>query len=176
MGYFGALSGLCFKRNDKGQLIFYPAGRLGKGYLIDDQNKETEIKRFIGRYYKIVIPLCIILAIAVGLYAFLAVPFMYLYYRHNIKRFAAGLEEIDEKYSGSENIKTFAEQMGKSTARKMLWGSIILWLGSFGVFFEVNKIMGIFCVIFFGCCTVISYKIVRCADQRPERTFKGQNK
>ena len=53
MSYFDGLSdGLC-KTDKDGNLIFYPWGILGKGYILPDEHRKKRIKRFKSFYHKI---------------------------------------------------------------------------------------------------------------------------
>jgi uncharacterized membrane protein len=53
MGYFKALGEALFKVDEAGNTLFYPWGILGRGVILDTEERKDQILLFISRYYLI---------------------------------------------------------------------------------------------------------------------------
>src|SRR5512137_2958826 len=75
VGYFDALSGSGFKKDERGRSVFYPWGVFGKGRVLPDAETEKKVRAFVIRYYVISIVLLAIAGMGFGwVYALILVP------------------------------------------------------------------------------------------------------
>lgn len=63
MGYFEGLTDAVFKQDSNGDSVFYPWGALGKGRVIKDPATREQLRNFMLLYYKVSLPLVIVLAV-----------------------------------------------------------------------------------------------------------------
>ncbi len=108
MGYFRTLTNSSFKLDSKGNTIFFPWGILGKGYVLPNNEIEEKIRRFLTAYY--LIGLTLILIIGGFLYlwvvAILLIPFSFIIWWIQAKRYIKGLDQSSEKLSIKDNMKS----------------------------------------------------------------------
>lgn len=67
MRYFDNIYEAPIKEGNDGEIIYFPYGALGKGYVVDDPERKEKISRFHGRLSRYVAPFCILYGVAVGL-------------------------------------------------------------------------------------------------------------
>jgi hypothetical protein len=78
MGYFDALANASFKTTADGQLLFYPYGSLGRGYIIPTKAEFDKLRRTY-KYIWIVTLLLIIIAVWISLFVTsISFPFIVL--------------------------------------------------------------------------------------------------
>ena len=66
MSYFDGLTDGVFKTDPEGKFLFYPWGVLGKGYVLPDDSKKQQLRKFITLWYKVSLPLIVGIGVGVG--------------------------------------------------------------------------------------------------------------
>jgi len=159
MGYFEGLINASFKKDKNGQTLFYPRGISGKGYILSNKDIEVRIRVFLGRYYKISLSLIIFTGILVGVWSFLLIPFLYMWFHFGIKSLLTNCINSDEKLSYKESVINSALGHNTSTLWFLFICSIIFVV--VGIFIADNAtslykmIVGWASVIFFGVCGIV---------------------
>jgi len=108
MGYFKHLADSSFKADDKGNILFYPWGILGRGYILPDKKTEEKIRRFIRWYLVICFTLLFVVGIVLGLSAilfFILLPIATLVWLVQYKIYIRGLKQTSEKLTLRESFK-----------------------------------------------------------------------
>lgn len=85
MSYLERLSNFCFKRNERGETVFYPWGHWGSGTVLRDESQERRLRTLRLRYYQSLILILLIGAVVgwrwvLGLFPVLILAF-FLYTR-----------------------------------------------------------------------------------------------
>jgi len=108
MGLFRKLTDSSFKKGKDGNMLFYPWGIFGKGYILKNKDQEENIRRFVVRYYVgFLIPLFLIgLTVGWG-FGFILLPFALLIWIRRAKVFTSGLMASSEKLTIKENLRKF---------------------------------------------------------------------
>ncbi len=156
MGYFEGLTASSFKTDENGQVIFYPWGKIGKGYILSSEEKQTEVRKFVKLYCVISLPLIIGIGIVLGwLYAFIILPLFFTWYYVAITKHLKDLSKSDVKLTIKESATSSAKAHNVVTLWLMLIGSGLFVLA--GVFILiVNKeewVTVLMCITFFGACS-----------------------
>jgi hypothetical protein len=163
MGYFEGLIASSFKTDEKGQVIFYPWGKMGKGYILSRDEQQIEISKFVKLYYVISFASIIGLGIVLGwLYTVILLPFLFAWYYFVITKRLKGLSKSDEKLTLKESYTSSAKAHNAVTLWIMLACSVLFVLA--GIFILiVNKeewILALLSITFFGVCGIaIAYMI-----------------
>jgi len=108
MGYFKHLADSSFKTDDKGNILFYPWGILGRGYVLPDKKAEEKIRRFIRWYYIIGFTFLFIVGIVLRLWiiaSIILLPIAMLVWWVQSNIYIRGLKQTSEKLTLSENFK-----------------------------------------------------------------------
>jgi len=66
MSFLGRMTESWFKANNRGQVAFYPWGKLGKGYILGGDEKEKQVRRFDKRHLLFALGLAFLTIITVG--------------------------------------------------------------------------------------------------------------
>jgi hypothetical protein len=150
MGYYKGLVDSYFRKSSEGNLIFYPYGKFGSGYIIIDDD-QIKIKKFLNRYLKISFPLILLSVFLFGIYAFVLLFIFILFYSIKIKNLLANAKRTREKIKIKEILRNMAVSMGIPTSIFMLIASILMVGGSaFVLFYRNEKLIGILGLLFFG--------------------------
>jgi len=169
MGYFNALASGIIKKDKQNRSVYYPWGVLGKGYVIPTEEKESEIKTLVIRFYQIMFALIIFHAFTKQLWfslpLFLASAVWFLYGSY---RFTSGLELSQEKLT----LKEAYTNSGKQHNLVVLWillgvsviftcfGLLLLLVGKLGA--------GLFLTTLFGLCTAAIGYMVKIKQSQPK--------
>jgi hypothetical protein len=166
MGYFDGLTSSAFQKSPEGQTLFYPNGKLGKGYVVNEA-QVAELKTFIKRYYMIILPLVIIGVMTIKLYTIIFILLSFpLYYIPIYKILGKSAVKTDQKYSIKDNMQNVGKSMGKGTAIALLITDIILLLISIPLAFdEKSRIIGIFSIAFWTLGLFVFINYVRAASK-----------
>lgn len=157
MGYFDGLADGSFKRTDDGRIIFYPWGILGSGYEIPTDESYREIRQYVKRYLIVSLPLVIALFIFAGwLFAFVALPILFLAYLFKIRNLTREFTKASEKLSLKESYQLQAASHNLGVLWALEIGSIILVLLGIGILFVSREahFVAIVSILFFGLCSL----------------------
>jgi hypothetical protein len=84
-----------FKSNERGQTVFLPWGKLGKGYVLGSEQKAAEARRFVKRTALSVFGLLFLTIFTVGpTFAIFWFPFWSLFYWWRVNRMLRACETI----------------------------------------------------------------------------------
>ncbi len=180
MGYFDALAASSFKDLENGKRAFYPWGRFGKGYEIQTEEQYEALRRFVIRYYIVVLPLGILAgAFRVWFALVVLVPLSVLVFVLKSRKLTSGLPRTDEKLT----FKDSYENQARRHSPVMLWGMLIMSLlfvaGGVVLMAGPGEILiGLLAIGFFGACaTVFAWMLLarrralRQADPETTRVF-----
>lgn len=153
MGYFDGLSDAIFKTDAKGRSIFYPWGVLGKGYILSNEPRKQQIRRFIKFYYMVSLPSIIAVGILLGWIISVALlPIFFFWYFFATARLLRGLPVAGGRLSLSESYQSSAQ----AYAITYLWFMLIFFCITFvlaGIdlllFHKASRFLGLTVMI---CC------------------------
>lgn len=78
MGYYDRLIDTCFKTDDEGKILFYRFGIFEKGYILPDEAKKQQIRRFVKLNYIVSTHAIIATGTIVGwVYSFFLIPLFF---------------------------------------------------------------------------------------------------
>jgi hypothetical protein len=170
VGYFDALSGSGFKKDEQGRSVFYPWGVFGKGRVLPDAETEKKVRAFVVRYYVISIVLLAIAGVGFGwVYALALVPLLMIWYHFKSRAMIAACPEAGDKLTLKESYVNSSRALN----RKVLWsflilsvlfavgGLLILLVGTSGY----DRIHGGGILLFFGLCAVVFGYMIRAKRQ-----------
>src|ERR1700681_2027229 len=152
MDYFDGLTDAKFKTDAEGRLLFYPWGILGKGYVLPDESRKQQVRRFVRLSYIVFWPVMIGTMIFIGwIFSFVVLFFLFLWYYFETSRFLEGLSATGEKLSLSESYKNSAKSHNMATLWILLIFSVLFVLSGFAILVH-NKdawFVGMASIIFF---------------------------
>jgi len=124
-----------YKTDAEGRLLFFRwGGFFGKGYIIPNESKEQEIRRFLKLYYMVVLAVVIATGVTVGwVFNFFLLPLFYLWYFLTFARLLKGLAVTGERLTLRESFSSSAKSHSIVNLWMMLIFSIILVLGAFAL-------------------------------------------
>ncbi len=157
MGYFDGLTDGCFKTNAEGKILFFRWGVCGKGYILPNESKNQEIRRFLKLYYKVSLSVIIATGVFVGwIYTFLLLPLFYLWYFLSIDRLLKGLVVTGERLTLRESYSSSAKSHNIMTLWILLIFSIFFVLtGLAFVLYSADAwLIALAITIFFGACGI----------------------
>ena len=115
MGYFDGLTGGVFKIDPEGKFLFYSWGVLGKGYVLPDDFKKQELRKFISLWYKVSLPAIIGIGVGIGwIFTLVLLPFVFSWYYFTTRLLLRGLSitgtrlTLRESYTSSAKSHTTA--------------------------------------------------------------------
>ncbi len=163
MGYLDGLTDAFFKRNADGESLFYPNGVLGKGYVLPDEAKRDEVRRFVRHYYIVTFGSMIVIgAFAEPIYYFPLFPFFLVGYYWKITQLVSGLPKTSERLSVKETYANSARSHNRVTLWLMLVASALFTcVGLATLLWGTTKwLQSLACAVFFGFGTlVLSYMV-----------------
>ncbi len=164
MGYFDGLTDGSFKTDDEGRLLFYRWSVFfgiiwrGKGYILPDEVKKQQIRRFVKLFQMVCLPVIIAGVIIVGFYSFFLLPLFFLWYFFVTARLLKGLDVTSEKLTLRESYSSSAKSHNFVTLWIMLISSIFfVLLVGFGLVLHVydSWLIGLAIIIFFGAVAIV---------------------
>lgn len=158
MGYFDALTDACFKTDDEGRIFFYRCGIFGKGYILPDEAKKQQIRRFVKLYYMVSLPAIIATGIIVGwVYSFFSIPLFFLWYFFATARLLKGLAVTGERLALQESYSSSAKSHNFVTLWIMLIFSIFFVLAGFALVLYAHDawLIWLASIIFFGAIAIV---------------------
>jgi|TARA_B100000315_G_C14449937_1_gene528626 hypothetical protein len=163
MGYFEGLTASSFKTDENGQLIFYPWGKLGKGYILPTEAKKNEVRNFVKLHYVISLISIIGVGIIFGwLYPVILLPVFYAWYYFTITKHIKGLTKSTAKLTLKESATSSAKAHNVATLWVLFVFSVLFVIA--GIFIWIIKkdewITALMSITFFGACSIaIAYMI-----------------
>lgn len=158
MGYFDGLAASSFKTNEAGQVIFYPWGKMGKGYTLPTKEKEARIRKFVKLNYVVSLPVIFLAQIILGWqYSLVALLVLSVWYYLSAKKHLKGLLKTDEKLTVKESVASAAKAHNTVTLWIMLVCSVLFVLAGtfFLIFQEEGRVLAAISTIFFGAFSAI---------------------
>ncbi|MDT7519216.1 hypothetical protein RAE19_10910 [Rhodoferax sp. TBRC 17660] len=158
MGYFQGLTNASFKKDQKGNTVFFPWGVLGRGRVIPDEPTETKVRAFLSRYYKVSLPTMIVVGVVVGwAWSFLLIPIFGAWFYFGSKSLVSEYPYSEDKLTLKEGYTSSAAGHNKVTLWLLFTCSTLFVLA--GIFIASvatspsQIVMGLFTAIFFGACS-----------------------
>lgn len=158
MGYFDRLTDANFITDSEGHLLYYRWGVFGKGYVLADDKKKQEVRRFVKLYYTISLLAIIAVGAVIGwIFNLALLPFIFAWYWFATARLLRGLPISSTRLSFRESYTNTAKPHSIGTLWLMLISSIVFVLGGFVVII-LNKdawFIGLASIVFFGVGTLV---------------------
>lgn len=157
MGYFDGLTDGQFKKSTTGEIVFYPWGAIGKGYILKSQSEYDRIRSFVKKYYTVGLPALILTQISVGLIGSIIILLILTsWYQLKIAAFLKSSSLTNEKFSVPDAYATSAKSHN-------LFSLIILELSSIGfvvagmlILYRGGSVpIALGSIIFFGICSIV---------------------
>lgn len=156
MGYFDALASSCFKNTKSGKPAFYPWGKFGKGYEIDTEARQHEIKQGVIRYYMALIAVSIAVGVALKWQGLILIPIVALPYIFLVRKWTKGLQVTTEKLTFRESYEAQAKRHHPAVLWVMLVASLLLTVGSaLALSVEGHLILEVLGLTLFGFCSLV---------------------
>ena len=166
MGYFDGLINASFKADKQGPTLFYKWGVLGNGYILPTADKENEIRKFLMLYYKVSLPLVIVVGALLNwlLAVLLAIP-LFIWFQIKISALTKGLTISREKLTFKESYTNSAQGHNKFTLWLLLIGSTAFVIGGLFLLLTATdlkrQLIGVSGIIFFGACAAVSLYMLK---------------
>ena len=145
-----------FKSDADGNRVFFPWGSFGKGRLIENQELEQQLLRFIPLFSILIGVLMAIVAIFVSpIWLAPLIPVAAIFYDSQLKKILGEAPVSEEKISFKDALENMALKNSKNSLRLWLTGSILfvclnlfvitqigpdLFSGVIAIFFAANAI------------------------------------
>ncbi len=158
MGYLDALADPMFKTDEAGQIVFFPAGKMGKGRIVPDAAAAADLRRAvkIGSMTSIVLAVVLVLAldfwIALPVAILLGIAYQaFLLYR------VRGLPKSDARLTYADISRAQAKAFGRGWLVALSLMSAVLFASSIFYVFTVeeNRWIGVAGVVIFGTTLVL---------------------
>ncbi len=164
MGYFDALAASSFKTDDLGQVLFFPWGFLGRGYVLPTAREADRLKRTLVRVYAVV------LLVVIGLVMFapiwvafaLLVPYTVLY-ALCVRRVTKDLRPAEDRLTLNESYANQAQRHSTWVLWLLLIGSLLLVAGGLAMLaLDPSRwLIGSASAVFFGFCAFAILRMLR---------------
>jgi hypothetical protein len=163
MGYFDGLTDGVFKTDREGKLLFYPWGILGKGYVLPNDSKKQQVRKFLSLWYKVSLP--VIIGVGVGIGWIFTVPLLvlvFLWYYFTTARLLRELSTTSTRLTLRESYTNSAKSHTTASLAFMLAVSILFVLAGLLVLLVKKEewVIALASILFFGLCAIgIGYMI-----------------
>ena len=162
MGYFDGLTNASFKSDADGNTIFFPYGALGKGRLIADPDIAEQLRKFIGRFYMVGFGMTPVIGVTVGyIWAFIAMPFVMMWYYQGIKKILKDAPFSDVKLSNRESMQNVASGMNKYLLWFLLLTSLFFVAASLFLVIETGDLFLALGGVLFAVCGFVFVFMLR---------------
>jgi hypothetical protein len=163
MGYFDGLASAIIKKDKDGNAVYYPWGVLGKGYVLPDAERETEIKNMVILFYQCIIGLffihifilksiLILLLLTVGLVIWLLVK---------SNQLTKDCPKSDEKLTLKEGYTNSAKAHNKTVLWLLLVVALLFTLSGIAFLFTANLfILGLLMILLFGASSAAIFYMI----------------
>ena len=154
MGYFDGLADASFKKDSNGNDVFYAWGVLGKGRVLPDEATKAKLRKFVIRYYQIMLPIAILLGIfrlwLPALLVLTALTFGFYFY---VNQLTKNCPICTEKLTLKESYRNSANSHNTLMLWFMLLVSLLFVIGGMWMFIKGRLFLGLGIVVFFGLCS-----------------------
>lgn len=164
MGYFDGLTDGVFKTDPEGNILFYPWGVLGKGYVLPDDSKKQELRKFISLWYKVSVPAIIGVGVGIGwIFTLVLLPLVFSWYYFRTRRLLRGLSTTGTRLTLRESYTNSAKSHTTASLGFLLALSILFVLAGLWVLVVKKEewIIGLASILFFGLCAIGIGYIIR---------------
>lgn len=157
MGYFEGLVEAAIKKDKNGNTVFYPWGVLGKGRVITDPDNEAELRIFLLRFYKIMLPLAVVAGIfRVWLVVAIMVVVLTSWFLIATRRLLVEAPFSDERLTLREGYKNSAARHNRFTLWVLFISSLLFVAGGIFIALKAHDLThiayGLGCAAFFALC------------------------
>ena len=162
MGYFDGLVSGAFKKDDSGNSLFYPWGVFGSGYIVQSKETLEQLRKFLKKYYLVMLITIITIQITVGFWLNLTIlPIVIVYYHFYVKKITKDFPKTSEKLTLGQSFSNSAKSHNLPTLIILEVFSVgFVALGILILLFGQNLIIALSSIGFFGLCGVsIGYMI-----------------
>jgi len=153
MGYFDGLADASFKKDSNGNDVFYAWGVLGKGRVLPDEATKAKLRKFVIRYYQIMLPIAILLGIfrlwLPALLVLTALTFGFYFY---VNQLTKNCPICTEKLTLKESYRNSANSHNTLMLWLMLLASLLFVAAGMWMFIKGRLFLGLGIVVFFGLC------------------------
>lgn len=161
MGYFEAISESYFRRNTEGQILFYPWGFFGKGYIVPDEEQKKILIKFFKRagivsllYTYLVLFISKRFGFIIGFGFFILYTFAYYIVVQTLTR---KFEKTEEKLPVLEFYANQSRSLSYLNIVLLGLGSLLFIVAGVWLIINGKKLgIGILTIIFFGMCFIVS--------------------
>ena len=157
MTYLDALVNSLFKKSESGELLFYPWGIIGKGYVVSSASEQSRIRSALKVYY-------VVMFVAMGISIYF---FDWLYAGGcailGIGGYSVWSATVTRRLVVSKEKLRYSESLAQGLPYYSTWVLVLLSLvsfifvlmGGFVIYTDPSEwVMGSLCVVFFGVATV----------------------
>ncbi|MCC6138381.1 MAG: hypothetical protein IT287_07090 [Bdellovibrionaceae bacterium] len=152
MGYFDGLTEASFKKNNLGQTLYYPWGVMGKGYLVIDNAREQQLRKFTKLNYLITLPVVIFNQVIFGVLPnLILLPIYIVTFIFLLRKYTSNLPVVTEKLGVKEAYRNSASRHSLTTLLAL--EVVAIAFVTMGILFIIegrNTYLGIFAVALFG--------------------------
>jgi hypothetical protein len=167
MGYFEGLADAIFKQDSNGETVFYPWGVLGKGRIIRDPATRDALRNFIMLYYKVSLPLIVLLVVfRLWWLAALAFPLMLLWFVLKSRELLKDCPPSSERLTLREGYRNSAASHNSLTLWLLLIVSLLFCAGSVLLLVAGKPLFGIFGLVLFGACSGAFVYMIKAKRER----------
>ena len=160
MGYFDGLGSGPFKRNKSGQIVFYPWGIAGRGYVIPDEATEARVRKFVRSSMQLSIPAIIGAQVVSGPALSLSIfAGFVLWFAFRVRTLVGSFPLSPERLTLKEHAATSAKAYGKPTLWFLLTCSVIMLAAALFLVFVGRSIgdrmIALACILLFGAAAML---------------------
>ena len=154
MGYFDGLADASFKKDSNGNDVFYAWGVLGKGRVLPDEATKAKLRKFVIRYYQIMLPIAILLGIfRLWLPALLVLTTLTFGFYFYVNQLTKNCPICTEKLTLKESYRNSANSHNTLMLWLMLLASLLFVAAGMWMFIKGRLFLGLGVVVFFGLCS-----------------------
>jgi hypothetical protein len=169
MGYFDGLASAIIKKDKNNNSVYYPWGVLGKGYILPNAEKETEIKDLVILFYKIMIGLFFVHIIVLKSIAILVLLTFGLLVWFLIKsqQITKDCPISEEKLTLKEGYTNSAKAHNKTVLWILFGAAILFTLGGIAMLITSKLfILGLLMTLLFGASSAAIFYMIQVKNKQ----------
>jgi hypothetical protein len=165
MGYFDVLASNSFKKDNKGNTIFFPWGRFRKGRVLPDEATETKLRGILRRYYQVTLLISTGVGTIFGwVWLLLLASIFFAWFYLSTKPLISGCPYSDDKLTTMEIYANTAAGLSSATLWFFFIFSILFVIAGILIAATEKSIAGLavgflFFALFGACSVVIGYML-----------------